>query len=97
MAGIAASFGLGIGLIFLWELMNSAIRRPKDLVESLGITPIAVLPYLPTPRSTRNRKIVTYAVIGAFLLGIPAALAAIHQFYLPLDLLVEKVVDRFSV
>ena len=94
--GVGASLGLGIVLIALLEFLNAAIRRPKDLVETLGITPLAVLPYLPTARATRNKRILKYAAAAFVLLAIPAGLALIHQYYLPLDLLVEKVVKKLS-
>lgn len=94
--GLGASVGLGIALIAVIELLNAAIRRPKDLVDALGITPLAVLPYLPTARSTRNKRILKYAAVAFVLLAIPAGLALVHQYYLPLDLLVEKVVSKLS-
>jgi len=96
MLGIGAGLASGLGLIVLLELLNTAIRRPVDITRGLGITPIATIPYVRTPMELVVRRgIFTFAFV-LVAVALPAALYAIHTYYLPLDLLFEKVAGKFS-
>ena len=73
------------------ERLNQTIRRPQDLNARLGITPFATIPYLPTPAEAGLGRLRSAATWIAILGGIPAALYAVHAFYLPLDLLAARL------
>ncbi|MEO0566875.1 MAG: lipopolysaccharide biosynthesis [Pseudomonadota bacterium] len=92
-AGILA----GLGLVALLEFLNRSIRRPEDLVSRLGITPLATIPYIPTTGETMRRSAFRTTRLLIILLGIPAVLYALHVYYLPLDLLAERVMDRVGI
>lgn len=95
--GVIAGSGLAALFFVLTELINRSIRRPVDLVRSLGIQPLATIPYLEEERvSRRRRAILTILTVGV-ILAIPIGLWAIHTFYLPLDLVVEKVLDKIGL
>ncbi|WP_195822492.1 GumC family protein [Roseobacter sp. MH60115] len=96
IAGGSVGVGIVLGLAFvvLMELINSSIRRPIDIQTKLGITPIATLPYI---RSTRQRKIHdTIIICGVFIavIAAPVTIWALHTYYLPLDLLIERLLDK---
>lgn len=95
--GIAAGMGLGIGAIFLMELLNRSVRRPKDLVKAFGITPISTIPYLRTPAETVVRRSGFAVMLLAAVVGIPAAIYAVHMYYQPLDLIFAKVAAKFGI
>ena len=76
---------------------NRAIRRPVDLTNRLGITPFGTLPYMRTAGEARRRTlIITFAMFVA-IAGIPLVLLAINTFYMPLDLLIDRVVNQLGM
>ncbi len=95
--GVGAGIGAGIGMIVLLELLNGTARRPVDLVNRLGITPIATIPYLQTRRQRRRHRAALMGIILLIMVAIPAGLFAIHQYYKPLDLIAEKVMNKLGI
>jgi len=93
-AGAAAGLGAGIGLIVLLELLNKAIRRPVDLTHALGITPVAVIPYIATPLERLRRRLILLLVALAVLAGVPAMLWYVHYDIMPLDLIYDRVLTE---
>lgn len=92
--GVAAGLGLAAGFFLLLELLNQSIRRPQDIQKKLSITPLAVLPRLETPRRRTARRLLQVATVLVVLVTVPAALWAVDTYYMPLDLLFERVRDR---
>ncbi|GGO60635.1 polysaccharide chain length determinant protein, PEP-CTERM locus subfamily [Roseovarius pacificus] len=93
-AGVAGGIGLGAGFIFLLELLNRSIRRPVDLSNRLGITPFVSIPYIRTRRQVRTRRIIIILALMIVSVGIPLGLYLLHVMYLPMDLLIEKVLEK---
>lgn len=89
--GTAAGIGAGLALVVLLELLNGAPRRPRDITAKLGVTPFATIPFVPTRADTIRRRGIKVAIILIGLVGVPAALWAVHEFYRPLDLLARDV------
>ena len=50
MMSMAAGLGLGGGLIFLLDFMNSSLKQPKDYETELGLTVLATIPKLFSPK-----------------------------------------------
>ena len=99
IAGGGSLFGFmaGIGLIVLLETLNRSIRRPEDLIRTLGISPIATLPYIQTRKEAvlrRGRKILIALMI---LVGATALVYAVHTYYQPLDLIAERVMNKLGM
>lgn len=94
VAGIGAGMVVGLGVIVLLELLNQAIRRPVELNNRLGITPIAVLPYIRTEREVFLKRLIFVGIIVFFLIGIPLALYAIHTLVTPVDSIIEPILNR---
>jgi len=94
--GIALGTGLAIGFFLLLELINKTIRRPGDLTRGLSFQPLATIPYLETSGGKARRRALQTIVIAGLGIGIPIALWATHTFYMPLDLLTDKIVDRLG-
>ncbi|WP_425053174.1 GumC family protein [Psychromarinibacter sp. S121] len=89
--------GAGIALIVLLELLNSSVRRPEDLVKRFGISPLATVPYVRSRRQLFFQRGFKVLIILGILIGVPAAIYAVHVFYLPIDLVAEKVMNRLGV
>jgi polysaccharide biosynthesis transport protein len=87
--------GLGAGL--LAEIMDNSIRNHNVLTQLTGSEPLVVIPYIENQedlnRSRKNK--INFALLGLFLV-VGAALAT-HFFYMPLDVVVNKISDRLSM
>ena len=94
---VAAGLGLGAGLVLLLELLNRSIQRPADLASRLGIAPFGTIPYIRTRRESGARRALIAAALLTVMLGIPAALYAVHVFYLPMDLLIERAMEKVGL
>lgn len=95
--GVFMGSALAAAFFVLTELINSAIRRPVDLTRGLGVQPLATIPYIEEASVRRRRRIFKVIFLLFVLISIPAGLWAIHTYYLPLDLLLEKVLDRVGL
>ena len=95
--GTVFGVGAGLGLVLLLELLNRSARRPEDLVKRLGVTPIATIPYITTRRETLSRRALRLIVLLAILVGVPALIWAVHTYYLPLDTIAERVMNKLGV
>ena len=94
---VAAGLGLGAGLVLLLELLNRSIQRPADLASRLGIAPFGTIPYIRTRRESGARRAVIAVALLTVMLGIPATLYAVHVFYLPMDLLIERAMEKVGL
>jgi polysaccharide chain length determinant protein (PEP-CTERM system associated) len=95
--GVGAGLGLAGGLFALLELLNRAIRRPAELTARLGITPLSTIPYIESAARRRTRQALQIAAILVVLVGVPAALWSVDQYYMPLDRLTDRVLDRLGL
>ncbi len=95
--GVFAGSALA-GLFFvLTELLNRSIRRPVDLTRSLGVQPLATIPFIEEESIRRRRRALKTIFVVGILIAIPVGLWALHTFYLPLELLIEKVLERVGL
>ena len=99
IAGGGSVFGIiaGLGLILLMELLNSSIQRPEDLVTRFGISPLTTVPYIRTRQQIFVQRSLKLLMILAIVVGAPALIYAVHIYYLPIDLVAEKVMNRLGV
>lgn len=96
MAGAVGGVGAGLGFIILLELMNKTIRRPSELAR-IDITPIAIVPYIYTDREMRNRRALRLGIILGFLLLVGVGAYVVHYHYMPLDLLLQKLIEKAKI
>jgi hypothetical protein len=94
MLGTAGGLALAFGFVVLLELLNTSIRRSQDIVRQLDITPFGTLPYIRT-RGERTRRRVFILLALVLVVGtIIGGLWGISEFVMPLDLLLEKLLER---
>lgn len=96
-AGAGAGVAAGLALVVLLELLNRSIRRPIELTNRLGITPLAVLPYLRTEREILMRRMTVLGIVAFLVVVIPATLYAVHTFVTPLDVLMEPALNKVGL
>ncbi len=99
IAGGGIAFGIiaGIGLIFLMEMLNSTARRPEDIIKRLGVTPLTTIPYTRTRGQRFRQQGAKLLLALVILIGIPGLVYAIHTYYLPLDLIADKIMNKMGV
>ncbi len=95
--GVFVGSALAAAFFVLTELVNSAIRRPVDLTRALKIQPLATIPYIEEASVLRRRRILKILFVLFVLISVPLGLWAVHTFYMPLDLLFEKIMDRVGL
>lgn len=96
-AGTMLGIGLGGALVFAIVFLNSAPRRPEDLIRKLEVWPIATLPYVRTRRELIIQRSIKLGIILVILVGIPLVVFAIHTYYQPLDLIADRVMNKLGV
>lgn len=94
--GVGLGLGLAAGFFALLELLNQTIRRPDDIVRALDVTPLATLPPIETKADRRWRRAKLAISILIVMAAVPTALWAIDTYYMPLDLLYEKIKNRLT-
>ncbi len=96
-AGVGAGLLLAVGFFFLLELLNRVIRRPDELNSRFGIIPLAVIPYMESRRERLLRRSILAGACLAVMIGVPALLWYVDSFYMPLDVLANRVFDRLGL
>jgi polysaccharide chain length determinant protein (PEP-CTERM system associated) len=90
-AGVVGSLGIGGALTLLLELLNRAVRTGRDIERQLGIRPLVAIPRIQTAGERARRRWLLRLLLLATVLGIPAAVAAVDQFVIPLPLLFDRI------
>lgn len=96
-AGMFLGIAAGVGLIILIEILKTAPRRPEAIVKKLGITPLATLPLIQSRGDKLRQRRMSFALVVAILIAVPASVWAVHTFYRPIDLLAERVAEKIGV
>lgn len=94
--GVGVGLALAGGLFVLLELLNQTIRRPIDITRTLNITPLATVPRFETLADQRWRRTVQVATLGVVIIAVPTSLWAVDTYYMPLDIIFEKVINRLT-
>jgi succinoglycan biosynthesis transport protein ExoP len=91
LAGVAAA-----GLVMLLETLHGTVRGADALTAIVGQRPLVLVPYITiAEEAAQRRKLLVRALAAAAALGL-AGLAAIHFLYMPLDVVVIKILLRLS-
>lgn len=99
IAGGGTAFGIlaGLAVIFLLELLNSTARRPEDIINKLGVTPLTTIPYIQTQGQQFRHRSMKLLLLLTIVTVIPAAIFAIHTYYLPLDLIADRAMNKVGI
>lgn len=93
-AGGAIGIGLAVGYFLLLELLNQKVRHPAELQSRFGVVPIGVIPYLESRGERWRRRGLRLAALALVIVTVPAALYYVHTEYMPLEILVNRILVR---
>lgn len=94
---ILAGTGLAVGYFVLLEVSNRVIRRPAELVDRFDTEPIMTIPYMESRGEKIWRRTGMVLTTLAVLVGVPAGLWYVDTFHLPLEIIVQRGLDRFGL
>lgn len=92
--GLGVGVLLSIGLVLLLEIMNRAVRRPAELIRTLGITPFGTIPYMETVEEVRHRRVVLTGTIAGIAVLVPVTLYLVHVNVMPLGLMMATIAEK---
>ncbi len=95
-AGFILSAGLAAGILWLLEKIDTTIRTRGDLLQLIGVPPLALVPYIGTERERRLARRRRWIATGGTVASFCMALVLIHLFYRPLDVLWFSLARRMG-
>nr|WP_225777946.1 Wzz/FepE/Etk N-terminal domain-containing protein [Pseudomonas sp. Marseille-Q3773] len=92
---VLAPAGAGV-LVMVLEMFNQRIRGVGALENLLGRRVLVALPYIDTKADVARRRRWRNWLLLAALLLVAILIVLVHVFYMPLDVLLLKVMSRFA-
>lgn len=94
IAGMASGLAAGAGLVILRQLLDRSVYSAADIEKALQLRPIAVVPYVVTRREKRGTRLRLILGVALAIAAVALALYLVDTYYLPLDLLAERLWER---
>jgi polysaccharide chain length determinant protein (PEP-CTERM system associated) len=94
--GFFLAVAAGVGTLFVIESLDASVRGLKSLTAIIGQPPLAVIPYIQTAHEVHVRKRRLIQLAGTSGVLIIITISAVHIFYMPLDILIIKILARFG-
>ena len=97
MLGLVLGLLGGVGAAALREALDQTVHSPRDVMRTLQVPVLAMLPKPPSPvREARRTKALILAG-GAAVLVLVCIVAALHVFYMPIDVAWYGMLRRLGV
>jgi len=97
LAGVVLSLGLTFGLLWLLESNDTSVRGRIDLLKLTGIPPLALVPHIGTESERRSGRRHVQLALGGAMAAACVAVALVHFFYRPLDVLWFTLARRMGL
>lgn len=94
---LAGAMAAGGGLAFATEFLDRRIRTSAELLSRVGIRPIGVIQFISVRHERRRKRWRWVAILLMLTLAITGLVFAVDYYYMPLELLFQKVVDRIGL
>ncbi len=85
LVGMVAALGGGIGYGGVLEGLDGSVKNPKQLSRILQTPLLSVIPYIENDADRARRRNLRILIVVGTLLGLALVLAAIHFFWMPLE------------
>jgi len=97
---IALGFGGGLAgalaLAVLLEALDRRVRGVEALTALINMRPLVIIPYISTNSELKRRKNFNKYILISIFATILISLLIIHFVFMPLDLLIVKLMARFA-
>jgi uncharacterized protein involved in exopolysaccharide biosynthesis len=97
IAGLVLSLGLAFGVLWLLETNDTSVRGRVDLLKLTGIPPLALVPHIGTESERRAGRRHVQLALGGAMAAAFVAVALVHFFYRPLDVLWFTLAHRMGL
>jgi len=87
LIGVLLAAVVGFAAVAIAEMLDEGIRGERELIELLGITPLASVPYITIAEEQTSPRTRLQVAIASIALGFIALLLTIHLAFKPLDVL----------
>ena len=94
--GVVAAFGAAIAVAALLEILEGKLRGVDAVTSAINMRPLVIIPYVHTQLELKRKKNKTRYVLLAIGLLLILLLIAIHFLWMPLDLLLVKLMARLT-
>jgi uncharacterized protein involved in exopolysaccharide biosynthesis len=94
---LVLALGCGLGYAALMESLDDAVHGSRSIVMTVGAAPLAAIPYLANDIENRQRKRRAVTGAAATAAAIVIAIAMLHFFWKPLDVLWYKALRKADV
>ncbi|HEC26171.1 MAG TPA: lipopolysaccharide biosynthesis protein, partial [Gammaproteobacteria bacterium] len=85
--GFIFSIAGGVGTVAVAESMSQSVRGPASIIKLFDVPPMAIIPYMETEQTVRNRKKKWVLVIVLMLIATAVAAWLVNIFIMPLDVM----------
>jgi uncharacterized protein involved in exopolysaccharide biosynthesis len=97
MAGLVLSLALAAAVAMLREVLDTTIRSRDELLQLVGVAPLALIPHIETEADARSQRRRFRLALGSAAGTACVALVLIHLFYRPLDVIFFSIVQRLGI
>lgn len=87
LVGMLLAVCVGGAAVAIAEMLDEGIRGERELLELLGITPLATIPYLMIAEEQTPPRTRLYATVGGIAVSIILILLIVHLAIKPLDVI----------
>ena len=94
--GLVGALAGALALAALLEVLEGKLRGLDAVTAAINMRPIVVVPYIYTQHELKRKKSTTRYVLLAISLMMLVLLIAIHFLWMPLDLLLVKLLARLT-
>ena len=85
LMGLVFALAGGVAAAALREAVDQTVHSARDVIRVMQVPVLAVLPALPQPLLLRRRSRLRKIAVVALLLLLASVVAALHYFYMPID------------
>jgi polysaccharide biosynthesis transport protein len=97
MAGLVLSLALAAAMAMLREVLDTTIRSRDELLQLVGVAPLALIPHIETEADARSQRRRLRLALGSAAGTTCVALVLVHLFYRPLDVIFFSIVQRLGI
>ena len=95
--GFVFSLGSGVGFAFVADAISGAVRGARNIQMTLGVAPLAIIPYQMNMADVQKRKRLQKRTILVGLISIMAGVLLIHFLISPIDVLWFRILRKFEI